>query len=99
MTSMVTSMVTSIVTNASVSDNIRLVVMCGDRTTGVTSCLTLVEVLLSNVVISPVIFVIRMNEIVSRNCAHLIANVEDVFNNDALLVGGNVVEGTKMFAM
>ena len=48
------------------------------KTTGVTSCLTLVEVVLSNVVINFVILVIT--------------NVEDVFNNDALL-------GTKMFAM
>ena len=48
------------------------------KTNGVTSCLTLVEVVLSNVVINFVILVIT--------------NVEDVFNNDALL-------GTKMFAM
>ena len=60
------------------------------KTTGVTSCLTLVEVLLSNVVINFAIFVIKMIEIVSRNCAHVIgimsrsgANVEDVFDNDA----------------
>ena len=44
-----------------------------------------IQVLLSSVVINFVILVI--------------ANVEDVFNNDALLVGGSVVEGTKMFAV
>ena len=50
------------------------------KTTGVTSWLTVVEVLLHNTV----------SKIVLRNCAHVIgsvsrrgANVEDVFDNDA----------------
>ena len=50
------------------------------KTKGVTSWLTVVEVLLHNTV----------SEIVLRNCAHVIgsvsrrgANVEDVFDNDA----------------
>ena len=61
-----------------------------EKTTRVTSCLTLGEVLLSNVIINFVVFVIKMIEIVSRNCAHAIgimsrsgAYVEDLFDNDA----------------
>ena len=60
------------------------------KTTGVTSWLAVVEVLLRNVVIEFVILVVKMIEIVLRNCAHVIgsvsrrgANVEDVFDNDA----------------